>query len=255
MPTCTYCGEDHLTSACVKRSQDQATHAIEKMGYQKLSEMEKFASTQRASLELVSSGFDRMSDRVTQSMSSGFDRMSDRVTQSIGETTDAIRALTDIYEFNHSEMMWQMDRQFDVLTGIDDKLTKQMALRANEALGEGVRCLEVGDFEGSIRKLREAEEARPSDYRIYIAMGYFYLKTDDLKNALDRFEYALKHARTDYYKSYSLLLISRVYYCMGNLKMAVEKAKRTVEQFPDYPEAYYWYAAYVAQNRHKRLTG
>ena len=240
MPTCTYCGEDHLTSACVKRSQDQTTHAIEKMGYQKLSEMEKFASTQRASLELVSSGFDRMSDRVTQS---------------IGETTDAIRALTDIYEFNHSEMMWQMDRQFDVLTGIDDKLTKQMALRANEALGEGVRCLEVGDFENSIRKLREAEEARPSDYRIYIAMGYFYLKTDDLKNALDRFEYALKHARTDYYKSYILLLISRVYYCIGNLKMAVEKAKRAVEHSPDYPEAYYWYAAYIAQNRHKRLTG
>jgi tetratricopeptide (TPR) repeat protein len=241
MPICSYCGgNDHHSSACVKRAQDQTTHAIEKMGYQQLSVMDKFASEHRESLEMISSGFDHMSNRVTQSL---------------GEASDAIHELSDIFEFNHSEMMWELERQREVLTGIDYTLKNPRATLAEESFKIGVEDLKVGMVEESIRDLKVAVEANPLDYRIYIAMGYAYLRIDDLKNALDRFEYALKNARTDYYRSYSLLLIGRVYYCMGHIEKAVESAKLAIKHSPDYPEAHYQYAAYIAQNRRKRLTG
>lgn len=236
MPTCFYCGGNHHSNACVKRAQDQTTHAIEKMGYQQLSAMDDFASAQRASLEVVSGGFDR-------------------VTQSLSDTADAFHELSDIFEFNHFEVMWQMERQLDVLTGIDYTLKNPRATKAEESFKIGVEDLKVGMVEESIRDLKVAVEANPLDYRIYIALGHAYLRTDDLENALDKFEYALKNARTNYYRSYSLLLIGRVYYCMGHLEKAVESAKRAKKLSPDYPEAYYQYAAYIAQNRRKRLTG
>lgn len=240
MPTCFYCGGNHHSNACVKHAQDQTTHAIEKMGYQQLSTMDDFASAQRASLEVVSGGLDRMSDRVTQSL---------------GEAADTIRELADIYEFNHSEMMWKMEQQLEVLTGIHDMVKYSRATEANELLEMSVNSLKVGMVKESIDLLKEAVEKNPLDYRIYITMGHAYLRIDDLKNALNRFEYALKNARTNYYRSYSLLLISRVYYCMGHLEKAVESSKLAVKRSPDYPEAHYQYAAYIAQNQRKRLTG
>lgn len=240
MPTCFYCGGNHHSNACVKRAQDQTTHAIEKVGYQQLSTMDDFASAQRASFEVLSVDLDRMSDRVTQSL---------------GEAADTFRGLTDVFEFNHSEVMWQMERQLDVLTGIDYTLKNPRATSAEESLKIGIGSLKVGMIKKSIKALQDAEDANPLDYRIYIAMGHAYLRTDDLENALDRFEYALKNARTDYYRSYSLLLIGRVYYCMGHVEKAVECAKWAIDHSPDYPEAHYQYAAYIAQNRRKRLTG
>jgi tetratricopeptide (TPR) repeat protein len=188
-------------------------------------------------------------------VSSGFDRMSDRVTQSLGETADAIRELADIYEYSHSEIMWKMEQHLEVLTGIHDMLKNPRATAADELLEMGVNSLKVGMVKESIRLLLDAVEKNPLDYRIYIAMGHAYLKIDDLDNALDMFEYALKNARKDDYRSYSLLLISRVYYCMGHLEQAVKSAKRAVDCSPDRPETYYQYAAYIAQNRRKRLTG
>ena len=228
MPTCFYCGGNHHSSECPTRAQNQTTHAIEKMGHQQLSTMDNLASAQRASLEAVSGGF--------------------------GEAVDAIRELADIFEFAYSEMMWQMERQLEVLTGIHDMLKNPRATQANELLEMGVKSLKVGMVKESIRLLQDAVEANPLDYRIHITAGHAYLEMDDLENALERFEYAFKNARTNYYKSYSLLLISRVYYCRGDLEKAMESAKLSGEYSPDYPEAHYQYAAYIAQSRRKRLA-
>lgn len=240
MSTCFYCGGNHKTSACYIQAQNQTTGAIEKIGYQQLSTIDNLALAHRDS---------------AREMSSSFDCMSDRISQSLGEVVDAIGELADIFEFNHSEMMWQMERQLEVLTGIHNMIENPRATLANELLEMGVNSLKVGMIEESKRLLQEAVEANPLDYRIYIAMGYTYLEMDDLKNALDRFEYALKNARTDYYESCSLLLISRVYYCMGDIKKAIDKAKLAVDLSPDNPEVHYQYATYVALNCQRQLGG
>ena len=78
-------------------------------------------------------------------------------------------------------------------------------------------------------------------------MGHAYLKRNDLKNALDRFEYAFRNARTNYYKSYSLLLISRVHLCLGDLENAIENIKLAVKTSPEEPEFRYHYSTYCAK--------
>lgn len=233
MPTCFYCGGNHKTSACYVQAQNQTTGSIEKIGYQQLSAIDNLARAHRDSAE---------------EMSSGIDRISDRISQSLGE-------LADIFEFNHAEMMWQMECQLEVLTGIHDMVKNRRATEANELLKMGIAALERDMVTVSLNLLEEAVKLNPLDYRIYITMGHAYLRMDDLKNALDRFEYALKNARTNYYRSYSLLLISRVYYCMGDVKKAMDSAKEAAELSPDYPEAHYQYATYIAQNRQIRLRG
>jgi len=240
MSTCFYCGGNHKTSACYIQAQNQTTGAIEKIGYQQLSAIDNLAWAHRDS---------------AKEMSSSFERLSDRFNQSLGEVAGAIGELADIFEFNHAEMMWQMERQLEVLTGIHDMVKNPRATEANELLKMGIASFERDMVTESLNLLSEAVKLNPLDYRIYITMGHAYLRMDDFKNALDRFEYALRNARTNYYKSYSLLLIGRVYYCMGDAKKAMDTAKLATELSPDYPEAHYQYATYIAQNRQMRLRG
>lgn len=229
-----HCGGNHKTSACYIQAQNQTTNAIEKIGYQQSSAMDNLALAYRDSVN---------------EMSSNFDHMSDRVSQSLGEVVGVIQELTDIFEFNHAEVMWQMERQLEVLTGIRDMVKNPRATEADELLKMGMASLERGMVTESLSLLQEAVKLNPLDYRIYITMGYTYLRMDDLKNARDRFEYALKNARTNYYKSFSILLISRVHYCLEDTKKALDSAKLAVDLSPDYPEAHYQYAAYLSKNR------
>jgi len=70
-------------------------------------------------------------------------------------------------------------------------------------------------------------------------MGFAYLEKDDCENALNRFEYALKNSRTDKYKVYSLLLISRTYFSTGKIDNAIEKCKEALSILPNDNEANY----------------
>lgn len=236
MVICYYCLGDHNTNTCIKEAQNQTTKAIEKIGYTQLSEMENLGLVYRDS---------------AKEMSSSFERASDRISQSFDELSNAISELTEVFEYNHAEMMWQMERQLEVLTGIHDMVKNRRATEANELLKMGIESLKRDMIPESINLLEEAVELNPLDYRIYLTMGHAYLRMDDLKNALNSFEYSLKNARTNFYKSYSLLLISRVFYCLGDIIKAIENAKLATEKSPNYGESYYQFALYVAQNRQK----
>ena len=215
MEPCFYCGKNHRTSACLVHSQDMTTESINNLANE----------TSRFSREI----------------------------------SDSINELSDVFSYNHAEQMWELQQQTNVLKDIRDNLIEIRLHwddnRANEWLEKGAESLKRGMIKESLDCLKKALEYNPLDYRIYITMGHAYLRIDDLKNALDRFEYALKNAPTKYYESYSLLLISRVYYCMGDIKKAIDNTKLAVELSPDDPEVHYQYATYIVQNRCKRLTG
>lgn len=238
--TCYYCGGNHRTIACPIEAQKQTTRAIEKMGYTQSSEIDNLTSVYR---------------NAAKEISSSFDRMSNHISHSFNEFTSAIDELAEIYEYNHAEMMWQMERQLEVLTGIHDMVKNPRATEANELLMMGIESLKRDMIPECINLLQDAVKLNPLDYRIYLTMGHAYLRIDDLQNALNRFEYALKNARTNYYRSYSLLLISRVYFCLGDIKKTIECAKSAAEISPDYPEAHYQYATYIAQKVQKQLNG
>ena len=155
--------------------------------------------------------------------------------------------------------MWELKQQTNVLKDIRDNLFKIRLNweddRANSWLKKGAESLKRGMIKESFDCLKKALEYNPLDYRIYITMGHAYLRIDDLKNALDRFEYALINAPTKYYESYSLLLMGRIYFCMGDIKMAIEKAKEAKELSPNYSEAHYQYSTYIVANITNKLIG
>ena len=213
MEPCFYCGENHSPSACLVHSQDLTTQAIQ--------------------------------------------NMNDEHARSSQEISNGLNELADIFSYNHAEQMWELQQQTNVLKDIRDNLI-QIRLhwddnRSNEWLEKGAESLKRGMIKKSFDCLKKALEYNPLDYRIYITMGHAYLRNDDLRNALDMFEYALKNAPTKYFKSYSLLLIGRIYYCLGDIKTAVEKSKQARELSPNYSEAHYQYSTYVAQNLSKKF--
>ena len=229
MPTCYYCLGNHYTIHCPVRAQERTTEAIEKLGHRSLQSMD----------EIVSAQMD----------------VADRVVDIGGEISDAIyeHELTDVFRWAHAEEMWYAEKPLEALTGIHDMVKNPRATKADELFKMGVESLNRDMIKESLKLLQDAVEQNPLDYRIYIAMGHAYLRKDDLENALDRFEYALKNARTNYYKSFALLLIARVEYCMGRVEEAAKEVKRAVEFSPYYAEAQYQSVVYEAQRLQRRL--
>lgn len=227
MPRCYYCSGDHLTSSCPTIAQERTTESIEKLGYQSLQSMDEIVSAQRD--------------------------VAERVVDIGAEISGAIYELAEVFRFAHAEEMWIQEKQLEVLTGIHDMIKNPRATQADELFKMGIESLKREMIKECLKLLQEAVELNPLDYRVYITMGHAYLLNDDLENALDRFEYALKNARTNYYKSFTLLRIARVKYCIGRVGEAAKDAKRAAELSPDYAESHYQYGVYEAQRLQRRL--
>ena len=213
METCFYCGGNHRPSACLVHSQELTTQAIK--------------------------------------------NMTNEYAHSSQEISDELSDLADIFSYNHAEQMWELQQQTNVLKDIRDNLVDIKLHwgdnRTNEWLERCAKGLKRGKIKFTLDCLKKALEYNNVDYRIYITMGHAYLRIDNLKNALDMFENAFEYAPTEYYESYSLLLIGRIYFCTGNIKIAIEKAKRAKELSPNYSEAHYQYSTYVALSISNKL--
>lgn len=240
MSTCFYCGGEHITNACPINAQHRTTSAIEKIGNKQLSEMSKTTGAINNLANLYEKSAENMSDSLN--------KFSEQMSQSLGDITNAIGDLANIFEHSHAEMMWQMEKQLNVLTGIHHGILTPRSTEANELFLMATETFRQDDIEESLRLLQEAITLNPTDYRIYVSMGHIYVRKDDLKNALDRFERGLKYAKINYHKSYCLLLISRVYYCQGDIKTAINKARLATELSPKYLDVRYQYIAYKAKN-------
>jgi len=229
---CYYClQEGHLASHCPLRAQERTSEAIEKLGHQSLQSIDEIVSAQRDVAE----------------------RVVDIGSEIRDEIGGAIYELADAFRFAHAEEMWYAEKQLDVLTGIHDMAENRLATEANERYRQGMNSLSVGRLDDALIAFKAAMELNMVDYRIHIAMGHTYIGKDDLSNALESFNAAYDYARTNYYKSYALLLIARAKYCMGKIEEATKDAKRAVELSPDYAEAHYQYAVYDAQRLQRRL--
>lgn len=243
MSICYYCQGNHKPSSCTRYAQDQTTAAIrketnsiEKLGYQQLSKLDDLASTYRESSKEVSKSIEDLSDRIEQSL--------DDISLSIGEVVDALN-------IHHSELMFKMDQQLNFLAGISNMIEYGLATEANERLEQAMRSFKSGVLDDSMRLLNDAIEKDPTDFRIYILQGHVYIRKDDYENALNRFERALSYAVSAPHKSsYIQLLISRAYYCTGNIEKAIKSIKKAIELNPGEMEFNYQYATYISQ-KHK----
>ena len=215
MEPCFYCGGNHKQSACLVYSQELTTQAIK--------------------------------------------NMTNESAHSSREISGGLSELANVFSYNHAEQMWELQQQTNYLKDIRDEIHDMKIngekYKSNFDLNNGAECFRCGDYERSLKHLLRANDIDPKDYRVYITMGHVYLRIDDFKNALIWFEDSIKHAPTKYYESYSLLLIGRIYFCMGDIKTAIDKAKEARELSPNYSEAHYQYSTYIAANISKKLIG
>ena len=193
----------------------------------------------------------KRADRISEAISRKADaiyELSTTVEASVNQVTEALYGLSSQFRQAHDEAMWKAEQQVYLLTGIHDMIANPRGTEAEELLRMGRESLEVGMVDETLNLLKESVGKNPLDYRTYVTMGYAYIEKNELESALDRFEYALRNARTEGYRTRALLLIARAKYIMEDFAGAVQAARTAVNTSPDYSEAHYRLAGYYAAN-------
>ncbi len=172
--------------------------------------------------------------------------ISDELDDIKDEISDAYYELEEFFQFSHAEQMWIHEKQLEVLTGFM-KQQSEIGI-ANQKYEIAIQSLKLGLIDESLNKLKEAVKINPNDHRIYMAMGYIYLMADNLDKAWYILKKkALKTARTNYYKSFTLLQMANIKYLMGDIEFATDLARRAKDISPDYLEAKYRYTTYACK--------
>lgn len=248
MDICFYCGGNHRSSNCMIHSHELTRQSIQKAA-------DGYTSSSREMTGEISACINYNQELTRQSVQN----MTNKFESSSREISSRLSELTDVFSYSHAEQMWHLEKQTNVLKEIRDNLIEIRFHwdnnRSNEQLEMSNQSLKRGMITECLRCANKALEYNPLDHRTYITMGHAYLRMDDFENAIDRFEYAERNAPTEYYKSYSLLLMSRVYFCKGDVRTAIEKVQEAIALSPDYSDARYQYSAYIAANMSKRLRG
>jgi adenylate cyclase len=104
-----------------------------------------------------------------------------------------------------------------------------------------------GEFEGGIASARRAVELNPS-----FALGYHCLHNvlffaGLYEESLDAAETACRISPNDPWLFYFVAGISGCHYMLRNYRLAVEKAKLSIERYSQYPSVYRWQAMALGQ--------
>lgn len=171
--------------------------------------------------------------------------ISDKLDNIGDKISDAYNELEEFFQFSHAEQMWMHEKQLEVLTGIRYDLSE--IGQADQRFQIAKQSLKLGLLEESLKKLKEAVKINPNDHRIYMAMGYIYLMDDNLDKAWYIFkEKALKTARTDYYKSFTLLQMANIKYLKNDIGEATNLAQEAKRIYPS-RETKYRFTVYACK--------
>lgn len=164
-----------------------------------------------------------------------------------------------VIEWGFGELSWQMQQHTialheitSVLNEIKDNQIKQEHLKADRWRLDAEKHRRRGDSDQALKFFLRSLDANSLDYQTYIGLAETYLHLGQFANAKTYLENSLFHAPASgnfSYKSYSLRLIGRIYYCWEDYENAIKSLKRAVELSPDYTKAYYDLAQYYAVNR------
>ena len=149
-------------------------------------------------------------------------------------------------EWGFDELSWELQQQTDVLREITTILKTPSETKANEWRQMGEELRRRGVFDEAVKFFSKSFETNPLDYRTYMGLGETYLHLKKFDDAKKYFEKSLPHAPSNFYKSYSLRLIGRIYYCREDYNHAIISLKEAVEFSQEYIEAQYDLAQYLA---------
>ena len=164
-----------------------------------------------------------------------------------------------VIEWGFGELSWQAQQQTSVLheissvlNEIKDNQIKQEHLKADGWRLDAEKHRRRGHSDQALKFFLRSLDANSLDYQTYIGLAETYLYIGQFANAKTYLENSLFHAPASgnfSYKSYSLRLIGRIYYCWEDYENAIKSLKRAVELSPDYTKAYYDLAQYYAVKR------
>jgi tetratricopeptide (TPR) repeat protein len=164
-----------------------------------------------------------------------------------------------VIEWGFGELSWQVQQQTSVLHEITsvlheikDNQIKQEHLKADRWRLDAEEHRRRGHSDQALKFFLRSLDANSLDYRTYIGLAETYLHLGQFANAKTYLENSLFHAPASgnfSYKSYSLRLIGRIYYCWEDYENAIKSLKRAVELSPNYTKAYYDLAQYYAVKR------
>jgi len=137
---------------------------------------------------------------------------------SVNQVTEVLSELASQFKQTHDEAMWEAEQQTHILTGIHNTTENSRGAEAEELSRMGRESLKAGMMDEALELLEESIEKNPVDYRAYVLMGHAYIEKDEPESALDRFDYALRNARTEGYRTRALLLIARTKYIIKRKK-------------------------------------
>lgn len=224
MPKCFYCLGEHETSQCLSRAtneivsgQEEAasivTDAIEEAGYQTREELRK---------------------------------VGDRLLGGLDGVREAVLGLNDFLSWAHSETIWRMEKEIELLTGIHNMLKNPRATQADELYKMGVDSFKRHRLADSVKLLEEARELNPGDYRIQVTLGHVYMQTDTEDKALECFRAAIDYSRSSNYRRSALLLTARTLRCLERIPEAINALREVTSIQKDYPPAHYELASCIA---------
>ncbi len=159
-----------------------------------------------------------------------------------------IAGLHDFLHWSHSEAIWRMEQQIELLTGIHDMLKNPSATQVNELYEMAVDSFSRDRFGDAAKLLQRARDLNPGDYRVLVTLGHTCIRMDELSEAVEMFTAAADYARTDEYRKDALLLLSRALRSSGRNGEAVRAARQATALVPDDAPAAYELAAVIAES-------
>ena len=217
MMSCFYCTGSHASSSCVSLAVKQGTESI-------------VAEQRATTAELAALEYSTLEGTAAQT----------------AEIVNAIQELQGFLSWSHAEVIWRMEKQIELLTGIHDMIKNPSATQATELFNMGADSFGRQRYPDALRVLLRARDLNPGDFRVLVTLGHTNVRMDDVPQAAESFEAAADYARTPGYKHDALLLLSRANRSLGMIDEAVPGAEEAVALAPDDAAAHYEVAMCIA---------
>jgi len=165
----------------------------------------------------------------------------------IDDIVEGLDGMKSTFEWGFSELVWQIEKQREVLKGILETLQKPLDTQAKELKKRADRAYRNGLYDDALRDFLESEKKNPYDFTVHQTVGniYFFHKKNS-KKALEYYQKAVKYAEPEspYYASYALLHIAKIKYLQEKFSGAYKATKRALKLTSNFDEAHYQHSKY-----------
>lgn len=216
---CFYCGaRKHQPINCPSKNIPEKTTSLNQLGYLSIDELNNIFYH-----HIISKNGDKENEQNVNLLTEG----------SLDLAESAFFELKRIFQLRFLRSFWNTTHE------------EWNKVRKNRSQSEGgliwlaQDSLRVSELTKAESLLSSAMDKTPLDYRVYVTSGFLHIDKNDFSKAEYYFSEACTIAKTHVQKAFSLLLLFRLYWIVGNLDKAYEKIQRIFSLNVDSLDAVY----------------